>query len=150
MFIFDCHVHKPRSQMASNGTHYLVPDQANIRLGLCFPKSKFPAPTISSHPTTSASPGLIRSPHFHRTLTTVHTVHCQITFHRPENNNNNNYIMTMIMITLGKVFEPQPSIELDHAELYIIVHTTDNDVPTWYNRFLLNTQYINTQLQKVV
>jgi hypothetical protein len=45
--------------------------------------------------------------------------------------------MTMIMIILGKILEPQPSIALDRAELYIIVHTTDNDVPTWYKKFLL-------------
>ena len=43
----------------------------------------------------------------------------------------------MIMIILGKVLEPQPSIALDRAEFYIIVHTTDNDVPKWYNKFLL-------------
>jgi hypothetical protein len=43
----------------------------------------------------------------------------------------------MIMITLGKVLEPQPSIALDRAELHITVHTKDNDVPTWYNKFIL-------------
>jgi len=40
--------------------------------------------------------------------------------------------MAVMMIMQGKVLEPQPSIALDCAELYIIVHTTDNDVPTWY------------------
>jgi hypothetical protein len=45
--------------------------------------------------------------------------------------------MTVMMIMQGKVLEPQPSIALDRAELYIIVHTTDNDVLTWYNKFLL-------------
>jgi hypothetical protein len=45
--------------------------------------------------------------------------------------------MTVMMIKQGKVLEPQPRIALDRVELYIIVHTTDNDVPTWYNKYLL-------------
>lgn len=43
----------------------------------------------------------------------------------------------MIMIILGKTLEPQSSTALDRAELNIIVHTTDNDVPTWNDKFLL-------------
>jgi len=41
MFIFDCLVHALHSRMASNDTHYLILHQANIRLGLRFPKSNF-------------------------------------------------------------------------------------------------------------
>jgi len=59
--------------------------------------------------------------------------------------------MTLIMITLGKVLDPQPSIALDRAELYIIVHTTDNDVPTWYNKFLLkHPVYKHITAKKIV
>jgi hypothetical protein len=41
LITFDCLVHKLRSRMSSIDTHYSVMDQANIRLGLRFPKSNF-------------------------------------------------------------------------------------------------------------
>jgi hypothetical protein len=55
-----------------------------------------------------------------------------------------------MIIIQGNVLEAQPSIAVDLAECYITVHTTDNDVPTWYNKFLLKHPVYKHTTAKVV
>jgi len=146
MFTFDCLVHNLRSRMTSNDTHYSVLDQANIPLGLCFPKSNL-------------LPRQVLHIRLHPLLLAWLVVHIFIGLsqklieyivkqhsHWSENNNydsDDDYA--------GESFGA--SAQYCPRPCRIIHYSTHNR--QWrtcvvLTNFSWNTQYINTQLQKAV